>query len=77
MADQPKIILYQFTNCPFCLRVRTKLDSLGLKYEKVEVGRNNKPAIVVETGGTVPVIDIDGKVISDSKRIIKYLEENF
>lgn len=77
MVDQPKIILYQYTNCPFCIRVRMKLDSMGLKYKKIEVDPNNKPAIVTKTGGTVPVVDIDGKVIGDSKNIITYLEENF
>ncbi len=77
MTDKPKIILYQFTSCPFCKRVRSKLESMDLKYKKVEVDPNNKPVIVTENGGTVPVIDIGGKVIGDSKRIIAYLEENF
>ena len=77
MTDQPTITLYQFETCPFCLRVRSKLYSLGIKYEKVEVDRNNKPAIVTETGGMVPVVKIGEKVMSDSARIIEYLEENF
>ena len=73
----PKILLYQFENCPYCEKVRRKLAELGLEYEKFEVDRSNKPDVVLQTGGTVPVIDIDGKIISDSSRIVEYLEENF
>ena len=54
-----------------------KLNSLDISYEKVEVERNNKPAVVRETGGTVPVMDIGGKIISDSTKIIAYLEGHF
>ena len=49
----------------------------GIKWEKIEVDRNNKPEEVTSTGGTVPVIQLeDGTLISDSSRIIEYLEKN-
>ncbi len=72
-----KIKLYQFENCPYCEKVRRKLKEKWLKYEKVEVDRSNKPDVVLNTGGTVPVIDINGKIISDSSRICDYLDKNF
>ncbi|MFC1732481.1 glutathione S-transferase N-terminal domain-containing protein [candidate division KSB1 bacterium] len=74
---QPKIKLYQFEHCPYCEKVRQKLKEKGLEWETVEVNRANKPDIVLNTGGTVPVVDIDGKIISDSAIIIRYLDENF
>ena len=73
-----KILLYQYENCPFCIRVRNKLDEMGLKFVKVEVDPDDKPDVVMKsTGGSVPVMDIDGEIIGDSARIIDYLEEHF
>ena len=72
-----KIKLYQFEHCPFCEKVRKKLAELGLEYEKIEVDRTNKPKQVLDTGGTVPVIDIDGEIISDSSQIVEELEKRF
>ncbi|MFO8015973.1 MAG: glutathione S-transferase N-terminal domain-containing protein [Candidatus Woesearchaeota archaeon] len=75
-SSKPSIKLYQFEHCPYCRKVRQKLREKGLEYEKIEVDRNNKPDVVLETGGTVPVIDIDGMVMSESDDIVKYLDEN-
>ena len=69
--------LYQFEDCPFCAKVRSKLEELGVKYEKIEVDRANKPKVVLDLGGTVPVIDDAGMVMNDSDEIIKYLEEKY
>ena len=74
---KPKIRLYQFENCPFCEKVRQKLAALKLEYEKFEVDRNDKPKVVVDLGGTVPVIDIDGHIMNESDDIVAYLEEHF
>jgi glutathione S-transferase len=51
------------------------MDENKIEYTKVEVDRNNKPEEVTSTGGTVPVIDHDGKIVSDSSKIIEYLKE--
>lgn len=37
-----KIILYQLKWCPYCKRVRNKLDSIGLDYETVSVPRDHE-----------------------------------
>ena len=77
-----KITLYQFEECPYCAKVRAKLDQIGLEYEKVNVPMSREDPQRVELfekSGvhTVPVIEINGKYIGESNEIIKYLEENF
>lgn len=71
------IKLYQYTTCPFCERVRQKFAQLQLAYEKVEVDPANKPKVVIDLGGTVPVIDDGGMVMNESADIVKYLEEKY
>ena len=71
------IKLYQFENFPFCEKVRRKLAELHLEYEKIEVDRGNKPKIVLDLGGTVPVIDDNGMVMNESDEIVKYLDGKY
>ncbi len=53
------------------------MDKHDIDYTKVEVDRAHKPEEVSSTGGTVPVIDDNGKIVSDSSRIIAYLKEKY
>jgi glutathione S-transferase len=69
--------LYQYADCPYCEKVRKKLAQLGLPYEKVEVDPANKPKVVVDLGGTVPVIDDNGMVMNESDDIVEYLEQKY
>ena len=74
------IKLYQFEACPFCVKVRAKLEELGIDYEKVNVAHDREDSQrkeLLEKSGvaTVPVIEIDGKFISESDVIIEYLEK--
>jgi len=75
------IKLYQFETCPFCIKVRKKLDELNLNYETVEVPRDRVKRIKIkELSGQikVPVLeDSDGTVVYDSSRIVEYLEDNY
>lgn len=71
------IKLYQYEMCPYCDKVRRKLDDLNIKYEKIEVDPMNKPEPVTSTGGTVPVIDDNGMIMKESSDIIKYLEDSY
>lgn len=71
------IKLYQYTECPFCEKVRQKLAELKLDYEKVNVDPANKPEVVIKLGGTVPVIDDNGMVMNESSEIVKYLAEKY
>jgi glutaredoxin 3 len=78
----PEITLYQFEECPFCAKVRAKLDEKKLEYEKVNVSRDRsdeqRKDILEKSGvGTVPVINIDDKWMGESGDIVKYLDEKF
>ncbi|AXR77554.1 glutathione S-transferase N-terminal domain-containing protein [Natrarchaeobaculum sulfurireducens] len=80
MAD---ITLYDLPGCPFCARVRSKLDELGLEYDVIEVPRSHADRTQVEavSGQTgVPVITdeatgVDG--MAESADIVEYLEETY
>ena len=78
----PEIILYQFETCPWCEKVRQKLKELKLDYKKVNMIRDRedkaRKELYKKSGvQTVPVINVDGKYIGDSAKIIDFLEENF
>jgi Glutaredoxin and related proteins len=77
------LILYELTGCPYCAKVTSKLDELGLDYESREVPRSHSERTEVEevSGQTgVPVLidtdhDIDGMPESDD--IVAHLEANY
>ena len=75
-----EIKLYQFETCPFCAKVRAKLEELGFKHEKINVSRDRESKErkeLSEKSGvkTVPVIEIDGKFKGESDVIIEKLEK--
>ena len=75
--------LYELEGCPYCAKVISKLDELGLDYESHMVARSHSERTEVEdiSGQTgVPVLvdeehGIDGMPESDD--IIEYLEETY
>ncbi|MBI2112506.1 glutathione S-transferase N-terminal domain-containing protein [Candidatus Woesearchaeota archaeon] len=76
------IVLFQFEECPYCAKVRAKLEEKGLRYEKVNVSSNRDDPLRTElfektNVHTVPVIKIGEIYIGDSGRIIQYLNESF
>ncbi len=71
--------LYQLETCPYCLRVRDKLDELGLAYEKINVpSEKDKRTELIKISGQkgVPTL-VDGDVViaDDDDKIIAYLEK--
>ncbi|MBT7903269.1 glutaredoxin [Candidatus Woesearchaeota archaeon] len=77
-----QIKLYQFEQCPFCEKIRLKLEQLKIDYEKINVSFDFKDKLRQELKeksnvGTVPVIEIEGKFIGESDLILKYLDEHF
>ncbi|MDP2226233.1 MAG: glutathione S-transferase family protein [Moraxellaceae bacterium] len=70
------IILHQWEISPFCQKVARSLRYKGLSFEAVnyngvlgaKVGRLSKV-------GKVPVLDINGRRLQDSTRIVRYLDE--
>jgi glutathione S-transferase len=74
------IKLHQFEACPFCKKVRKKLNELGLDYKTREVPQNrNERDLIKELSGQikVPVLEDDETVVYDSSRIVKYFEKNY
>lgn len=76
------IKLHQMIHCPYCIKVRNKLDELQIDYEVIEVVPDrNHPSRreLAEKSGvlTVPVLEVDGKFIGESQTIIDYLEQHF
>ncbi len=76
------ITLYQFEMCPFCAKVRAKLDELKIEYKKVNVANDRsdpkRQEIANKSGvASVPVIN-DGDVwMGESGDIVAYLEEKY
>jgi glutaredoxin 3 len=77
------LTLYSLPGCPFCAKVKRKLDDLDLDYEKIEVPRRHGQRTEVEavSGQTgVPVLvdpehGVDGMPESDD--IVAYLERTY
>ena len=80
MAD---ITFYELPGCPYCAKVRTKLDELDLEYDTVEVpsahgDRSQVERVSGQTG--VPVISDDAQGVrgmSESDEIVAYLERTY
>ncbi len=83
MTSMSNLELYDLPGCPFCAKVKTKLDELGLEYETHEVPRSHSQrtevkAVSGQTG--VPVlVDPDNGVegMPESDDIVAYLEEHY
>jgi len=61
-----KVIVYSTATCPFCVRVKDFLKEHKVKFTNKDVGANQEAAkeMVKKSGSmSVPVIDIDGKII--------------
>ncbi|NKE38052.1 glutaredoxin [Natronococcus sp. JC468] len=77
------ITLYELPGCPFCAKVRTKLDELELDYDVIEVPRSHEERTEVErvSGQTgVPVITDESRGVEgmhESDDIVDYLEETY
>lgn len=77
------INLYELPGCPYCAKVRRKLDELGLEYQVTEVpaSHDEREEVLAISGQTeVPVIvdeanGVDGMHESDD--IVAYLEETY
>lgn len=76
------IKLYQFSGCPFCAKVKNKLEEKGLEFETIEISHDHddpgRKEIIQKSGcETVPVIQIDDIYMGESGDIIDYINENF
>lgn len=79
------LALYQFSACPFCIKVRKEIARLGLAIETRDAQHNSENRASLEAGGgrvKVPCLLIrheDGKQewLYDSKAIISWLRQRF
>lgn len=75
-----KVIVYSTQTCPYCILLKNWLDEKKVEYEYNDVGVNQEKAkeMTDKTGQMgVPVIDIDGVVITgfDQAKIEATLKE--
>jgi glutathione S-transferase len=72
--------LYNLEYCSYCVRVRRRLDELGISYEKIDVPlAHHLRTEVIQVSGqpTVPVL-VDGDVVLDDEdEIIEYLDTTY
>ena len=68
-----RLVLLQYTNCPFCCKVRTFLNYYGIPYEIVEVNPLTRKQIKFSTNyRKVPILLIeDAKLREESNRVIQ------
>lgn len=82
-TSMSSIELYELEGCPFCSKVKQKLDEIGLEYESHLVSRSHadRDEVKEASGQTgVPVLvdhehDIEG--MPESSDIIAYLEKTY
>lgn len=78
-----EITFYELPGCPFCAKVRTKLEELDLEYDSIEVPRahDERDQVREVSGQTgVPVITDEAHGVSgmaESSDIVEYLEETY
>ncbi len=79
------LALYQFSTCPFCIKVRQEMRRLSLPIEKRDAQHNNaNREQLLQGSGTAQVpclsiTDADGQTrwLKDSGAIVSYLRERF
>jgi maleylacetoacetate isomerase len=74
------IVLHDYWRSSSAYRVRIALNVLGLPYERVAVdlvkGDQTEPAhLALNVQGLVPVLEIDGQILTQSVAIIEYLND--
>lgn len=72
------IVLHQWEISPFCQKVAKALRYKGLAYSAINYnGALGAKVQGLSKVGKVPVLDIDGKRIQDSTKIVRYLDEAY
>lgn len=66
--------LYSFRRCPYAMRARMALRYSAVELDIVEVSLKAKPAemLALSSKGTVPVLQVDGRVIDESLEIMSW-----
>ena len=75
----PKLELFKFDSCPFCVRVMDHIERLGIVVEMKDImmDSENLRRLQEDTGKrTVPCLYIDDKPMFESADIMNWLSEN-
>ncbi|XP_023234635.1 glutathione S-transferase omega-1-like isoform X2 [Centruroides sculpturatus] len=77
--ESGKLYLYGMRFCPYVNRVRLVLSAMNIEHEMININLNNKPEWFLEksASGKVPLLEQDGKCISESLDIIEYLNDMY
>ncbi|MDO9420497.1 MAG: glutathione S-transferase N-terminal domain-containing protein [Herminiimonas sp.] len=84
-AECQQLALYQFTTCPFCIKVRQEMRRLSLNVEQHDAQHSaeNRQALLAQGGSSkVPclkIVDADNQTrwLYNSREIIAYLQQRF
>ena len=73
-----EITLYTGAYCPYCRRVKSELERLGLDYEPVNADADGRSEVMKLSGQrAIPILTIEDEVLVDSTRIIRELRRRY
>jgi glutathione S-transferase len=77
-ARDEGIKLYTGEYCPYCRRVKSELERLGLEYESVAADEDDREEVMRLSGQrAIPILTIGDEVLVDSTRIIRELRRRY
>ncbi|KAL5266660.1 hypothetical protein ACHWQZ_G003886 [Mnemiopsis leidyi] len=77
-AAESRFVLYQYSNCPFCSKVRAYLHSCGEDFQIVEVNPiTKKETKAISDYKKVPLLVADGIQLKESSVITSVLDTHF
>jgi len=76
--EKTGIRLYTGNYCPFCMRVKSELERLGVDYEAVDADADGRDEVIQLSGQrAIPILTIGDEVLVDSSRIIRELRRRY
>lgn len=76
--ERTAIRLYTGDYCPFCLRVKSELQRLGLDYDEVDADADWREQVIQLSGQrAIPILTIGDEVLVDSSHIIRELRSRY
>jgi len=76
--EKTGIRLYTGDYCPFCRRVKSELERLGLDYDAVDADADGREEVIELSGQrAIPILAIGDEVLVDSSHIIRELRNRY
>ena len=74
-----KVKVYSTPTCPWCIKIKEFLKENNIEFEEIDVSKDQKAGmeLMLKTSQMgVPVLDIDGKIVSafDKEKLKKLLK---